>query len=315
MGIDLTGLRALSFASRVYNFNFCNSATLGRHEIHFWKQEFEAVRKDFNFDYDETLTVGAFCEPLLQKLGAKKITSVDASAFEGASCIHDFNCPVPDSLHNQFDAFLDFGSMEHIFDVAQVIENIVKMVKTGGSILLATNANGFPAHGLFQYSPEFFYSVFCERNGFRDTSVFLVNTFRPKLWHLIKRPVVLQRRNQIPFEERMMVLVFSTKIGWVDQLSVIQSDYDKTWTKFATGRWAMWKSQDISRWKKILHQVANPYAYRIASEMLESFRVRRGYKSDRVLIDPDRVDPTKFLTEISALMDSGIGHRPIEAHL
>jgi SAM-dependent methyltransferase len=314
VGIDLTGLRALSFASRVYKFDFRNTATLGRHEVHFWRQEFDTVRRTLGFEYDETLAVGSFCEPLLRKFGAESVTSVDASGFEGASVIHDFNRPIPQDLHDRFDTFLDFGSIEHIFDVAQVIENIIKMVKPGGRILVATNANGFPAHGLYQYSPEFFYSVFSERNGFRDTSVFLVNTSRPKLWHLIRRPAALRRRNQIPLEEQMMVLVFSTKVGAVDQLNVIQSDYDNTWAKFASGHWAMWKAQDISRWKRVLHQVANPYAYRTTSQMVESFRVRRRYKSDRILIDPDRVDSTKFLAEITSSVTSGLEHEPVEAH-
>lgn len=314
MGIDLTGLRALSFASRVYEFDFRNTATLGRHEIHFWKQEFDTLRTSLGFAYDETLAVGGFCEPLLRKFGAENVTSIDASDFEGASVVHDFNRPIPEDLHNRFDAFLDFGSIEHIFDVAQVIENIIKMVKPGGTILVATNANGFPAHGLFQYSPEFFYSVFSERNGFRNTSVFLVNTSSPKLWHLIRRPLVLRRRNQIPFEEQMMALVFSTKVGPVDQLNVIQSDYDNTWTKFARGNWAMWKAQDISRWKRGLHQIVNPYVYRIASQMVESFQVRRRYKTDRILIDPDRVDRMKFLADITASETLGLQQERVEAH-
>lgn len=314
MGIDLTGLRALNFASRVYDFNFRNTATLGRHEIHFWKQEFGSLRKNFDFEYDETLTLGAFCEPLLQKLGAENITSIDASAFEGASFIHDFNRPIPESLHNRFDTFLDFGTIEHIFDVAQVIENIVKMVKPGGKILVATNANGFPAHGLFQYSPEFFYSVFSERNGFRDTSIFLVNTASPKLWHLIRRPATLKRRSRIPFEQQMMMVVFSTKFNCVDQLNVMQSDYEETWTRFAAGDRGRWKAQDISRWKKVLHQVVNPYAYRIASQMVLSFQERRKYKADRTLINPDQVDPERFIEKLTASVTSNSRHEPIETH-
>ncbi|MGY4286395.1 SAM-dependent methyltransferase [Bradyrhizobium sp. LM2.7] len=314
MGIDLTGLRALSFASRVYKFNFRNTVTLGRHEIHFWKQEFDALRKTFDFEYDETFPVGAFCEPLLRKLGAENVTSIDASAFEGASFIHDFNRPIPESLHKRFDTFLDFGSIEHIFDVAQVIENIVKMIKPGGKLLVATNANGFPAHGLFQYSPEFFYSAFSERNGFRDTSIFLVNTLRPKVWHLIKRPATLRRRNQIPFEGQMTMLVFSTKFSCVDQLSVFQSDYDETWAKFAAGDWARWKAQDISTWKRVLHQLVNPYAYRMASQMAHSLHVRRQYKADRTLMNPDHIDPKKFIEEIAPSVTLSPRHEPVEAH-
>lgn len=294
MGIDLTGLRALSFASRIYKFEFRNTVTLGRHEIHFWKQEYDVVRKNIGAAYDDSIAVGAYCEPLLYKLGARNVTSIDASAFEGASLIHDFNHPIPQDLHEQFDAFLDFGSIEHIFDVAQVVGNIVNLVKAGGHVLIGTNANGFPSHGLYQFSPEFFYSLFSKRNGFEDTSVFLVNLARPKMWSLIRRPVDLKRRNEIPFEDQMMMLIFSRKADSGGPLTVIQSDYDDTWARFETGNWSSWNRDNISKWKKMLHGVVNPYAYRSIGYSFLSSRVRRKYRDDRILINPDTIDAEAF---------------------
>jgi SAM-dependent methyltransferase len=302
VGIDLTGIRALAFANRVYKFDFRNTVTLGRHEIHFWKPEYDTVGKTFNFEYDDTLALGTFCEPLLRKLGAENITSIDASAFEGASLIHNFNLPVSKNLHGQFDAFLDFGTIEHIFNTAQVIDNIVKLIKPGGSILIATNANGFTAHGFFQYSPEFFYSVFSERNGFRDTSVFLVRTALPKTWHLIKRPGALKRRNDPPFEQQTQLLVFSRKFRDVDSLNVTQSDYDDTWKRFETGNWTSWNIERIPRWKKALHNFAGPFAYRSASYLSKSLEARRRYRADRLLINPDAIDPADFMKNVA---DSG----------
>lgn len=294
MGIDLTGLRALSFASRVYHFNFQNTVTLGRHEIHFWKQEYDVVQRDLGVAYDESIAVGAYCEPLLRKLGAECITSIDASAFEGASLIHDFNLPIPQDLHERFDTFLDFGSIEHIFDVAQVVDNIANLVKPGGQILVGTNANGFPTHGLYQFSPEFFYSLFSKRNGFSDTSVFLVNLARPKMWNLIRRPTELKRRNEAPFEDQMMMLIFSKKVGSAAPITVIQSDYDDTWTRFETGNWSSWNRASISKWKKMLHGFVNPYVYRSVGYGFNSLQARRKYWADRIQINPDIVDPKDF---------------------
>lgn len=295
MGIDLTGLRALSFAKRIYKFNFENTVTLGRHEIHFWKQDFEIVQSHLGFHYDEpSMAVGAYCEPLLRKLGAENITSIDASAFEGASMVHDFSLPIPDSLHERFDTFLDFGSIEHIFDVAQVIENIAKLVKPDGHILIVTNANGFPSHGFFQYSPEFFYSAFSNRNGFADTSVFVVPVRQHKTWSFIRRPAELKRRNEIPFEEQMMVLVFSRKTSNVAPLTVVQSDYDDAWAKFDTGNLQRWNSENISGWKKSLHRLMSPYLYRRIKYDLDSYQARRKFKAERVLVDPDLIDSADF---------------------
>ncbi|MDA9463536.1 class I SAM-dependent methyltransferase [Bradyrhizobium sp. CCBAU 53415] len=299
MGIDLTGLRALSFANRVYGFDFRNTVTLGRHEIHFWKQEFQAVQRNSSLAYDQSISVGLYCEPLLRKLGAENIVSVDASAFEGASLVHDFNLPIPSDMHGKFDTFLDFGSIEHVFDVAQVVDNIVNLVRPGGHVLIATNANGFPAHGLYQYSPEFFYSLFSKRNGFEDTGVFLVRPSRPKRWHLIKPPVALNRRNQIPFEEQTVLVVFSRKVRNASDLSVQQSDYDATWTSFATGSWAAWDRRNIPRWKRVLHEFIGPFAFRSLSYHFKSSQIRRKYRADRIVIDPDSVDPSDFARMIA----------------
>ncbi|MCK1597300.1 class I SAM-dependent methyltransferase [Bradyrhizobium sp. 164] len=299
MGIDLTGLRALSFANRVYGFDFRNTVTLGRHEIHFWKQEFHAVQKSSNLAYDQSIAVGLYCEPLLRKLGAQNIVSIDASAFEGASVIHDFNLPIPSDMHEKFDTFLDFGSIEHIFDVAQAVDNIVNLVRPGGHVLIATNANGFPAHGLYQYSPEFFYSLFSKRNGFEDTAVFLIKPSRPMKWHLIKPPVALNRRNQIPFEEQTVMMVFSRKVRSVSDLRVQQSDYDATWTSFATGSWAAWDRRSIPRWKSMLHEFISPFLFRSLSYHFKSSQARRKYRADHVVIDPDSVDLADFARMIA----------------
>ena len=158
MGIDFTGLRALAFSKRVYGFDFRETVMLGRQEIHFWKEEYMAVRKNakLDFEYDEAIELGQFAEPLFRKIGAQNVTSVDAAGYEGASVIHDFNLPLPENLFGAFDTFVDFGSIEHVFNVAQAIHNVSSIVKVHGSILIVTIANGFSGHGFYQYSPSSF---------------------------------------------------------------------------------------------------------------------------------------------------------------
>src|SRR5262249_52639124 len=151
------------------------------------------------FEYDEAIELGQFAEPLFRKMGAQKVTSVDAATYEGASVIHDFNRPLPQNLSSAFDTFVDFGSIEHIFNVAQAIDNIGSIVRVQVSIRIVIIANGFAGHVFYKYSPEFFYGVFSERNGFGDTSIFLVDASPQKTWHFIKSPATLKRRTQIPF--------------------------------------------------------------------------------------------------------------------
>ena len=57
-----------------------------------------------------------FAEPLLKSLHASVVESIDASDYEGASIITDFNKPLEYEHHAKFTSFVDFGAMEHIFD-------------------------------------------------------------------------------------------------------------------------------------------------------------------------------------------------------
>jgi hypothetical protein len=48
--------------------------------------------------------------------------------------------------------------------------------------------------------------------------------------------------------------------------------------------------------------------------MVHSFEVRRQYKADRTLINPDQVDPGAFVEELTTSVGTGARHEPIEAH-
>jgi len=303
MGIDFTGLRALAFAKRVYGFDFRETAMLGRQEIHFWKEEYMAVRKNakLDFEYNEAIELGRFAEPLFQRMGAQKITSVDAAKYEGASVIHDFNLPLPEALSGAFDTFVDFGSIEHVFNVAQAIDNISSIVKVHGSILIVTIANGFSGHGFYQYSPEFFYSVFCERNGFGDTAVFLVDASRPRIWQFIKSPARLGRRNRIPLGKQFWIAVFSRKFSDVKEKQVIQSDYENVkWSTANHAHFEPWNKEQVLRSRQFARRILNPYLYKAIAYARQAHNALATYKEDCIPVDPDTVDADAFLEDVKA---------------
>lgn len=99
-------------------------------------------------------------------LGAKTVSSMDASTFEGATYVHDLNHPVPSELEGRFDVVIDGGTLEHVFNFPAAIANCMKMLKPGGHLILLTVANNNCGHGFYQYSPELFYRVFTPENGF-----------------------------------------------------------------------------------------------------------------------------------------------------
>jgi hypothetical protein len=212
--------------------DFSKTITLGRHEIFFSKQEYQYVknRSGVNIRYDDGFSPFSFQEKLLSVFGATELVSIDASDYENANVIHNFNAQVPENLHQKFSLFLDFGSMEHIFDVKQVLSNIGLLLKIGGHALVLTDANGNAGHGLYQFSPEFFYSAFSEKNGFSDTVVCLIDKKNCRTWLMIKPPKLVRGRVNIPAGKQYYVLCLTRKVANVENVVVEQSDYvDAAW--------------------------------------------------------------------------------------
>ena len=198
MGVNITTLRAINFAKRTRQMDFSRTLMLGRQEIFFTKEDFEFAckRAGVEIDYGEDVRLGQFSEGLFRRLGGGETDSVDASSYEGASIIADFNRPIASELHQRYSMFIDCGSIEHIYNVPQVVNNIARLLCPGGTAFIVTQANGYAGHGFYQFSPEFFYSVFSDQNGFRDTIVFLVDLQDIKRWHLIPEPKRIGRRKR-----------------------------------------------------------------------------------------------------------------------
>src|ERR1700752_1995981 len=120
MGIDIQQARFL-FGTREHGVCFSRLATLGRHRLMAsekqlgpWLQNYVPPHTDAQ-KQAVCRTSGQFAEPFWQFLGATQTTSFDASDYEGATVVHDFNQPIPTRFHSQFDAVVDSGSLEHIF--------------------------------------------------------------------------------------------------------------------------------------------------------------------------------------------------------
>jgi len=115
----------------------------------------------------DKLAAEPFGEPFLEACGFRTVRSLDFSDYEGADIVHDLNLPLPAKLEALSSFVYDGGTIEHVFDVAQALQNVMKLTKLGGTILLSSPANGQCGHGFYQFSPELFYRVL-EANGFAD---------------------------------------------------------------------------------------------------------------------------------------------------
>jgi len=219
MGVDIAGLQLILLAKKTHGLDLSDVATLGRQMIYFSPKQLQRVAH-----LGLPVKAESYAEELLRALGAANLTSLDASDYEGADVIVDFNKPLPLTLAGSFSTYIDFGSMEHIFDVRQVILNINHILREHGTALILTICDGQAGHGFYQYSPEFFYTVFSEANGFANTNVYLIDADAYRYWYKVDPPSALGRRVMTPVAPLLIACV-TTKRHSVGDITAVQSDY------------------------------------------------------------------------------------------
>lgn len=170
---------------------------------------------------------GAYADELLRELGATSVASLDYSDFEGATYTGDLNGPI--DLGRQFDTVIDYGTSEHVFDVASSLRNCIRLCRIGGKILHALPANGDCGHGLYQLSPELFLALYSDRNGFTGTEVFLYDLIDDRHWWRVK-PGGRIMANSL---SNALCLVRTVKSADVATLAVNQGYYEEAWNSDA----------------------------------------------------------------------------------
>jgi len=171
---------------------------------------------------------GKYCENLLlQHFGATCVDSWDYSDYEGASHIADMNKPL-NERPSAYDTVIDGGSLEHVYNAPRALQNVSELCRDGGQILHISPGNNFCGHGFWQFSPELFFSLYCESNGYAETRVFLASEYRTDTWYEVMKPERGQRANVISFTPTF-VLCRTVKSSKCCHDSVQQSDYIHIW--------------------------------------------------------------------------------------
>lgn len=174
-----------------------------------------------------------WADGLFRGLGADPLEFLDVSPYEGATRIHDLNDPVGKDWDETCQTLVDAGSLEHIFDVRTAIENYLRMVRVGGSVLLLDMpAVNFCGHGFYQFSPEFFCEVFSDRHGFELQALALAPDWGYSPFYTVKRPRDTGGRVEIPSSESCHLFIRARKMRAFPGLArpIVQSDYEKVWS-------------------------------------------------------------------------------------
>jgi hypothetical protein len=192
---------------------------LGRQSWHVSQNDLESESRRAKLDLSGMETAGAraqqsrFVEPVLEHLGAREIDSLDFSDYEQATIVHDINEPVPADLKARFSCVLDGGTFEHVFNFPQAMRNAMEMVSVGGHFLGVGPGNNFPGHGFFQFSPELYWRIFSEENGFEVEEVTVCETRRNSHCYRIEDPATNGRRVEFTNSRPLYVMVRARRLG------------------------------------------------------------------------------------------------------
>jgi SAM-dependent methyltransferase len=179
MGIDEVAFELIQHASLKYKPELGRVLTLGRQGVHIPLWSLQRLNVTPGLVLDPSVLKTGFCEPLLMRLGAQQVDSVDTSSYEKATYVHDMNLPVPSELRDKYDFVLDGGTIEHIFNTPQVLQNIIDTLKVGGVFCSVTCNNNFSGHGFYQFSPELFYRAFSKPYGMEIKAMWLAENHTP----------------------------------------------------------------------------------------------------------------------------------------
>lgn len=165
---------------------------------------------------------------------ATSVQSIDLSSYENCDIQADLNQPIDHSLHGRFDAVIDGGTLEHIYNAPVAMMNYMNLVKQGGRIFIATAANNHLGHGFYQFSPEFFFRTFSGENGFEVREMFLVKHPFPSMelgkklaFFQVVDPEAVGRRVGLCSRSPVSIVVHAVRKSdkAVMSLRPIQSDY------------------------------------------------------------------------------------------
>lgn len=273
MGFDAATVEFLLSARRA---GLCMDRvlTIGRQGLHVSEAELAAILRRYGSDPSQAgaLLTGdrGFVEPLLKFLGAGSVDSLDFSAYEAATMLHDMNAPLPDALRERYSLVVDGGSLEHVFYYTTGLKNCMEAVECGGHLVTITPANNLLGHGFYQLSPELFFRALSPANGFEIVRAALFETPWKRVWYQVADPEQVRSRVELAGGGPAYLLVCAKRVDIckIFEQTPQQSDYVTLWTHSrdalaasdtrAQRPRAMWK-RALPAWAFRLHRRLRPF--------------------------------------------------------
>lgn len=145
---------------------------------------------------------------------------LDIHASRGFEIVVDLNQPLPVGLRDRYDLIYDGGTMEHCFNVGQVMLNMLMLAKVGGHIVHINPLNYYN-HGFFSFNPTFYHDFYIQ-SGNRLVSDFYGVSGPVLDSQLVQLPAV---KAFPPIPQRMAVMVAAQKLVDGQPAWPLQSKY------------------------------------------------------------------------------------------
>jgi len=292
MGFDSNGVKLLIKAKKL-NVNFEKVITIGRQGLHLEHNEMQKLLYKSGYKNINSKILfedNNYAEAFLKILGANIIDSLDASQYEGASVIHDMNIPIKSELKSKYTLVIDGGSLEHIFNFPIAIKNCMELIQKNGFYIGITPTNNFFGHGFYQFSPELYYRIFNEENGFKVIKMYLyIERKETPIYEVLDPNDVKKRITMInSYPTYLFVIAQKNENKNPFELTPQQSDYEQI----------RWKEDSSINYTKNLEKIR--WYKRIIPLTLKILTVKLYFKiiNSLKLHNPSGISNSKFITKI-----------------
>jgi len=230
MGFDSNGVKLL-FKAKQLDVNFDKVITIGRQRLILKEKDMQQLIVDAGFSNNECENIfnnNSYSEPFLKLLGAKITDSIDVSDYEGATVVHNLNFPVSDNLKNKYTLVIDGGCLEHVFNFPVAIKNCMDLIQKNGYYIGITPTNNFFGHGFYQFSPELYYRIFSQSNGFQFVKMYFYIDKKKSPIYEVLDPLNINQRIIMVNAYPSYLFVIAKKIEEKEVFSQMpqESDYD-----------------------------------------------------------------------------------------
>ena len=211
------------------NIFFGSILQLGKQDVYLDRNIYNKI---FNQVNNKAIEIKA--EEFFLNLGFCEVSSLDASGFEGADYIHDLNQKIPASLEEKFDCIFDGGTLEHVFNFPQALQNIDRMLKIGGHVIHNLPSNNHLDHGFYMFSPCALWDYYVA-NGYEIVKFYLYEySINPsRLWATVYeyRPGEIDHLSIGGWKKHPISIWFVAKKSHANVTYIIpqQGYYQKIW--------------------------------------------------------------------------------------